>query len=85
MQDRASAHCHERVLQSRVPGGRMSILVAGATGFVGQHIALALQRKAGHVRGLVRSGASNPKAKNLASAGVEVVAGDLTIPDTVAP
>jgi uncharacterized protein YbjT (DUF2867 family) len=62
----------------------MSILVAGATGFVGQRIALALQRKAGHVRALVRSGASNPKAKNLASAGIEVVAGDLTIPDTVA-
>lgn len=62
----------------------MFTLVAGATGFVGQQIALALQRKTGRVRALVRGGGSNPKANNLASAGIEIVAGDLTSPDTLA-
>lgn len=62
----------------------MSTLVAGATGFVGQQIALALQRKTGRVRALVRGGGSNPKANNLASVGIEIVAGDLTTPDTLA-
>jgi NADH dehydrogenase len=62
----------------------MFTLVAGATGFVGQQIALALQRKTGRVRGLVRGGASNPKATTLAAAGIEIVAGDLANPDTLA-
>lgn len=62
----------------------MSTLVAGATGLVGQQIALTLQRKTGHVRALVRGGGSNPKANNLASAGIEIVAGDLATPDTLA-
>jgi uncharacterized protein YbjT (DUF2867 family) len=62
----------------------MRTLVVGATGVVGQHIALALQRRTGQVRGLVRGGASNPKAAALVAAGVEIASGDLTRPDTVA-
>src|SRR5215212_4997254 len=62
----------------------MSIIVAGATGFVAKHIALALQRKTGRVRALVRGGASNPKASELITAGVEIVTGDLTEPTTLA-
>ena len=61
----------------------MSTLVVGATGFVGQQIALALQRRTGRVRGFVRGGASNPKATELVAAGVELALGDLTRPDTV--
>jgi NADH dehydrogenase len=62
----------------------MSILVAGATGFVGKHIALALQRTSGSVRALVRGGASNPKADELITARVEIAAGDVTDPSTLA-
>src|SRR5262249_8967136 len=40
--------------------------------------------KTGRVRALVRDGRSNPKADKLASAGIEIVAGDLTAPDTLA-
>lgn len=61
----------------------MPRLVVGATGFVGQQIALALQQRGGHVRALVRGGGSNPKAGDLVSAGVEVAAGDLTRPETL--
>ena len=61
----------------------MAILVVGATGFVGQQIAMGLQRRTGHVRGLVRGGASHPKATELVAAGVEIAAGDLTRPDTL--
>lgn len=61
----------------------MSILISGATGFVGKQIALSLQRKTGRVRGLARDGASNPKASDLLTAGVEIVTGDLTEPATL--
>ena len=61
----------------------MSILIAGATGFVGKQIALALQRKTGRVRGLVRGGASNPKASDLVSAGAEIATGDVREPSTL--
>jgi NADH dehydrogenase len=62
----------------------MSTLVVGATGFVGQQIALTLQRETGQVRGLVRGGAANPKASTLSTAAIQIVAGDLTQPDTLA-
>ena len=62
----------------------MSILVAGATGFVGKHIALALQGKTGRVRALVRGGAANPKASELVIAGIKIATGDLTEPPTLA-
>jgi len=62
----------------------MSILIAGATGLVGKQIALALQGKTGHVRGLVRGGASHPKASDLVAAGIEIAIGDLREPSTLA-
>jgi uncharacterized protein YbjT (DUF2867 family) len=62
----------------------MSILVVGATGMVGQRIALALHRQAGALSALVRGGASHPKAAPLVEAGVRIVDGDLTRPDTLA-
>jgi len=62
----------------------MPTLVVGATGFVGQQVALALQRRTGGVRGLVRGGTSNPKAAQLIAAGVQIATGDLRRPDTLA-
>ena len=61
----------------------MPTLVVGAAGFVGQQIALALQRRTGQVRGFVRGGPSNPKAAALVAAGVEIASGDLTRSDTL--
>lgn len=62
----------------------MTILVAGSTGFVGSEIALRLQQRKARVRALVRGGAANPKAQRLQDAGVEIVDGDLTLPETLA-
>jgi uncharacterized protein YbjT (DUF2867 family) len=62
----------------------MSILVVGATGFVGKQIALALQRTTHRVAALVRGGASNGKAAELVEAGARIVDGDLTRADTLA-
>jgi NADH dehydrogenase len=62
----------------------MSILIAGATGLVGKHIAIALQRQTGRVRGLVRGGPSNPKANDLVEAGVHITTGDLRDASTLA-
>ncbi len=63
----------------------MAILVVGATGFVGQAAALRLRERGNQVRGLVRGGASHPKAKDLQAAGIAVAEGDLTRPETLAP
>ena len=63
----------------------MTILVAGATGFVGQAAALRLRERGNQVRGLVRGGANHPKVKDLQAAGIAVVEGDLTRPETLAP
>jgi uncharacterized protein YbjT (DUF2867 family) len=62
----------------------MTILVAGATGFVGQATALKLRERGNQVRGLVRGGASHPKAKELQAAGVAIIEGDLTNPEGLA-
>lgn len=58
----------------------MTILVAGATGFVGQAAALRLRERGNQVRG----GANHPKVKDLQAAGVTIVEGDLTRPETLA-
>lgn len=62
----------------------MSILVVGATGFVGGGVALRLAKQGHRVTALVRGGANHEKAKALLSAGIEVIAGDLTLADTLA-
>jgi len=61
----------------------MTVLVVGATGFVGGQIALSLKRRNHDVRGLVRGGAASPKAADLLSAGVNVIDGDLRDPATL--
>ena len=61
----------------------MTVLVAGATGFVGRQVALSLKGRNHAVRGLVRGGAASPKAADLLSAGVSVVPGDLRDPATL--
>jgi uncharacterized protein YbjT (DUF2867 family) len=62
----------------------MPTLVAGSTGFVGGEIALRLAQRKLQVRALVRGGAAHPKAKRLQDAGIEIVNGDLTVPETLA-
>lgn len=61
----------------------MSILVVGATGLVGGHIARGLRHVQQTVRALVRGGGAHPKAPALLSSEVEIVAGDLTRPETL--
>src|SRR5262245_15543471 len=56
------------------------ILVTGATGNVGRHVVAQLLETGVRVRTLTR----NPEAATL-PAEVEVVRGDLTVPETLAP
>jgi uncharacterized protein YbjT (DUF2867 family) len=58
-------------------------LVVGATGHVGQQIALGLRRQDRAVRALVRGGTHHEKAAPLTSVGVEIVDADLTKPETL--
>jgi uncharacterized protein YbjT (DUF2867 family) len=62
----------------------MPILVAGATGFVGGEVAFLLQQRGQRTRGLVRDGMMHPKALHLQDAGIQVVNGDLTLPESLA-
>lgn len=59
-------------------------LVVGATGFVGQQIALGLRNEGRTVRAVARGGKSHEKAGPLLSAGIEVADADLTRPATLA-
>lgn len=63
----------------------MSILVVGVTGLVGGEIARKLAVRKHKVAGLVRGGSAHPKAKQLLSAGIEIIAGDLCRPETLIP
>lgn len=58
-------------------------LVVGATGLVGQQIALGLRKQGRDVRAMVRGGRSHEKAKALISASIEIVDADLTKPETL--
>ena len=58
-------------------------LVVGATGLVGQQIALGLRRQGRSVRGLVRGGTQHEKAAHLIAAGIEIVDADLTKAETL--
>ena len=53
----------------------MTVLVTGATGFTGGHLARRLAAQGDRVRALVRD---RGKAGDLAAAGLEIVVGDLT-------
>lgn len=58
-------------------------LVVGATGLVGQQIALGLRRQGRNVRGLVRGGVRHEKAGPLVAAGVDLADADLAKPETL--
>jgi uncharacterized protein YbjT (DUF2867 family) len=58
-------------------------LVVGATGFVGRRAALELRKRGREVRAMVRGGSGRAEAAPLLSAGIEVVAGDLTDPRSI--
>jgi len=63
----------------------MVILIAGSTGFVGAEVALKLQQHGHRVHALARGGHLHPKAQHLLAAGIKVLEGDLTRPDTLLP
>ncbi|MBM4388913.1 MAG: NAD-dependent epimerase/dehydratase family protein [Deltaproteobacteria bacterium] len=58
----------------------MKILLTGATGFVGRHLALFLREKGCEVRALARD---PKKAEPLKSAGCEIHTGDIRKPETL--
>jgi uncharacterized protein YbjT (DUF2867 family) len=62
----------------------MSILVVGATGTVGGEIAAGIAKGESPVRALLRGGNHHDKAGALSNAGIEIVAGDLRDPATLA-
>ncbi len=58
-------------------------LVVGATGLVGQQVALALLQHGRSIRALVRRGAHHPKAQPLFAAGIEIFDADLAQPESL--
>jgi len=62
----------------------MAVLVVGATGSVGGDVTLKLAKSGASVSALVRGGKAHVKASQLLAAGVGIVDGDLTRPDTLA-
>jgi uncharacterized protein YbjT (DUF2867 family) len=61
----------------------MTILVTGATGFVGRHVVAQLAEAGERVRAMTRNPTRNPSAARFPD-GVEVVGGDLLDPPSVA-
>ena len=60
--------------------GKPSVLITGATGFVGSHVAERLVRQGGKIRALVRTPAS---AGRLGSLGADLVEGALDRPESL--
>lgn len=60
----------------------MNVLVTGATGFTGGHLAGALRRRGHHVRAFVRP-RSVANAASLETSGIDVATGDLVDPDSL--
>lgn len=60
----------------------MKILVTGASGFIGSAVAARLARRGDRVRALVRAASDR---SNLSGLDIELVDGDLTRPETLAP
>ena len=66
----------------------MKVLVTGATGFTGGHLARALKRRGYEVWAMVRpstGAARTPPANDLERDGIAIVAGDLANPESLAP
>jgi len=57
------------------------VLITGATGFIGGHLAAALVRRGDSVKCLVRS---KYKARQLAGMGAQLIEGDVNAPDSLA-
>ncbi len=60
----------------------MRCLVTGASGFIGGHLVEKLVRDGHEVRALVRRTSNVSLLRNL---GVELVYGDITVPETLRP
>lgn len=63
-----------------------TVLVAGASGWLGRQIAAALLARRANVRLMLRAGVMHPRAGELASltrAGAEIVDADVSVPDSL--
>ena len=60
------------------PINSSTVLVAGATGFLGSEICRQLISKNRDVKGLVRATSDSNKVAQLKESGVETIEGDLT-------
>lgn len=78
----ALAHGRDSAQGALSHGVAMTILVTGASGFVGSAVLRSLVEKGLKVRALVRPASER---KNLEGVDAEVVTGDLTQPETLAP
>jgi uncharacterized protein YbjT (DUF2867 family) len=73
-----------QIVERYGPQGRSNMnLVVGATGLVGQQIAIGLRKQGRDVRAMVRRGRNHEKVTPLMSAGIEIVDADLTKPETL--
>src|SRR5205823_7024406 len=81
LQVQGAARADRQPLLAELPAGeRMTVLVTGGTGFVGQHVVHALRARDIPVRGLVRD---RKRGARLAAWGAELAEGDVTDPDSL--